>query len=139
MDESHRDSGQRQGANELLPLVYEELRRLAAAKLALEPTGHTLDATGLVHEAFLKLGGSQAFASRTEFLRAAAISMRRVLVDHARGKRAGKRGGNRQRIELCDVGIPSKDDDLLALDEALSEFAKVDAPGAELVQLRYFG
>src|SRR5438093_3098778 len=95
------EQGDRQAAARLLPVLYDELRRLAAAKLAREPAGHTLDATALVHEAYLKLG-SAGFASRGEFFRAAAESMRRILVDHARRKRAGKRGGRGTRFELSE-------------------------------------
>src|SRR4051794_23450786 len=91
----------------LLPLVYDELRGLAAAKLAREPDGHTLDATALVHEAYLKLGGEQSFAGKSAFMRAAAEAMRRVLVDHARAKRADKRGGGRKRVDLRDAPMPS--------------------------------
>ena len=123
---------------ELLPQVYGELRRLAAAKLAGEKPGHTLNATGLVHEAFLKLGGEQSFASNSDFMRAAAESMRRILVDHARAKRADKRGGDWKRVDLSDAALPAEDSELLALDEALEEFAAVDPQSAELVQLRYF-
>jgi RNA polymerase sigma factor (TIGR02999 family) len=123
---------------ELLPQVYGELRKLAQAKLACEKPGHTLDATALVHEAFLKLGGEQSFASRSGFLRAAAEAMRRILVDHARAKRADKRGGEWQRVDLSDAVLPAEDSELLALDEALAEFAAVDPQAAELVQLRYF-
>jgi RNA polymerase sigma factor (TIGR02999 family) len=125
-------------AAQLLPLVYDELRRLAAAKLAHEPAGHTLDATALVHEAYLKLGGEQSFATKSAFMRAAAEAMRRVLVDHARAKRADKRGGDRNRIDLTDAAGPIDDSNLIALDEALVEFARVDPEAAELVQLRYF-
>jgi RNA polymerase sigma factor (TIGR02999 family) len=125
-------------AAQLAPLVYDELRRLAAAKLAREPEDHTLDATALVHEAYLKLGGAQTFATKSGFMRAAAEAMRRVLVDHARGKRADKRGGDRRRVDLPDVALPMEDSDLLVLDEALAEFAAMDREAAELVQLRYF-
>jgi len=97
-------------------LVYDERRRLAAAKLAGEPAGHTLDATALEHEAYLKLGGEQSFASRSQFFRAAAEAVRRV-VDHARGKRAEKRGGDRRRVELTDAAAPLDDSNLIALAE----------------------
>src|SRR5262249_60434283 len=93
------DPADKQAAAELLPLVYDELRKLAAAKMAGERPGHTLDATGLVHEAYLRLTGRQSFESRSHFLRAAAEAMRRILVDHARSRNAAKRGGGR-RIEL---------------------------------------
>ena len=119
------------------PQVYDELRRLAAAKLAYERDGHTLDATGLVHEAYLKLGGD-SFTSRSSFFRAAAESMRRILVDHARAKKADKRGGDFMRMSLSDVADKEADVDLLALDEALSELEKHDLNAAELVKLRYF-
>jgi RNA polymerase sigma factor (TIGR02999 family) len=130
--------GDPQAAAQLLPLVYDELRRLAAAKLAYEPDGHTLDATALVHEAYLKLGGEQSFATKSAFMRAAAVAMRRVLVDHARAKRSTKRGGDWNRVDLPDIALPIEDSDLLALDEALAEFAAVDREAAELVQMRYF-
>jgi RNA polymerase sigma factor (TIGR02999 family) len=125
-------------ADQLLPLVYDQMRRLAAGKLAREPNGHTLDATALVHEAYLKLGGEQLFAGKSAFMRAAAEAMRRVLVDHARAKRADKRGGGRKRVDLPDVPVPSDDSALVALDDALVEFARVDPQAAELVKLRYF-
>jgi RNA polymerase sigma factor (TIGR02999 family) len=125
-------------AGKLLPLVYDELRKLAAAQMAREPHGHTLDATALVHEAFLRLNNSQSFASKSAFLRVAAEAMRRILVDHARTKRAEKRGGDLKRIELPDVAAVNLDADLVALDEALTRFAAVDPQAAELVQLRYF-
>jgi RNA polymerase sigma factor (TIGR02999 family) len=126
------------GAPQLLPLVYDELRRLAAAQLTHEPAGHTLDATALVHEAYLKLGGDQSFASKTDFMRAAAGAMRRVLVDHARARRADKRGGDWKRVDLPHVALPIDHADLLVLDEALAELGAVDHEAAELVQLRYF-
>ncbi len=132
------DAGDRPAAAQLLPLVYDELRRLAAAQMAREPDGHTLDGTALVHEAFLRLGGDKSFASKSGFLRAAAEAMRRILVDHARAKRAEKRGGGKVRVELADQPAPLPDDELLALDEALARFMAVDAQAAELVQLRYF-
>src|SRR5208283_1191867 len=88
-------AGDRKAAADLLPLVYEELRKLAAAKMAIENPGHTLDATGLVHEAYLRLTGEQSFESRSHFMRAAAEAMRRILVDHARARSADKRGGQR--------------------------------------------
>jgi RNA polymerase sigma factor (TIGR02999 family) len=126
---------------ELLPLVYEQLRTLAAARLARENPGHTLDATALVHEAFLKLDGERSFASRNDYLKAAAQAMRRILVDHARARNAAKRGGGGQRanIESHDPAVPPPDDDWEALDEALSMLAVENPQVAELVQLRYFG
>jgi RNA polymerase sigma factor (TIGR02999 family) len=133
--------GDKQAAAELLPLVYDELRRLATAKMAGEKPGHTLNATALVHEAYLRLTGRETFSSRSHFLRAAAAAMRRVLVDHARAKSAAKRGGEGQRIELelDHLAMAPTPDDLLALDEALSQFAKEHPQQAALVQLRYFG
>jgi RNA polymerase sigma factor (TIGR02999 family) len=129
--------GDRHGPAQLLPLVYDELRQLAAAKLAHERAGHTLDATALVHEAYLKLG-EQSFAGKSTFMRAAAGAMRRVLVDHARIKGANKRGGDRKRVDLPEVAMPIEDSALVTLDTALGEFAKVDREAAELVELRYF-
>ena len=125
---------------ELLPQVYAELRKLAASKLAGEQPGHTLDATALVHEAFLKLGGERSFASPTDYLRAAAQAMRRILVDHARARNAAKRGGGR-RVEFHTdhPGTVAPSDDLEALDEALTKLAGQKPQLAELVQLRYFG
>lgn len=119
------------------PALYDELRRLAAAKLAGERPDHTLDATALVHEAYLKLGG-ESFASRSGFFRAAAVSMRRILVDHARAKRADKRGGGAARVPLADVPTTAREVDLIALDDALTELERHDPTAAELVNLRYF-
>jgi RNA polymerase sigma factor (TIGR02999 family) len=130
--------GDRQAPADLLPVVYDELRRLAAARMAREPDGHTLDATALVHEAFLRLGCEQSFATKSAFLRAAAEAMRRILVDHARAKNAEKRGGGRKRIDLPDVPAALPHEDLLALDEALTELERHDPIAAELVKLRYF-
>jgi RNA polymerase sigma factor (TIGR02999 family) len=125
---------------ELLPQVYDELRKLAAAKLAGERPGHTLDATALVHEAFLKLGGERSFATRNDYLQAAAQAMRRILVDHARARNAAKRGGG-GRVELkADHRVSQPpNDDVEALDEALTRFATEHPRLAELVQLRRFG
>jgi RNA polymerase sigma factor (TIGR02999 family) len=108
--------------------VYDELRRLAAAKLAGEPAGHTLDATALVHEAYLRLGGATGFETKSRFVRAAAEAMRRILVDHARKKRAGKRGGNAKRHELAGVeqAAAADPDTVIAIDEALEKLATVD-------------
>ena len=135
---SQIESGDPSAAEKLMPLVYDELRKLAAAKLAHEPVGHSLDATALVHEAYLKLGSEQSFTTKSCFLRAVAQAMRRVLIDHARAKRADKRGGDWNRIELLDAVATLEDSNLIALDEALAEFATVDPEAAELVQLRYF-
>ena len=125
---------------ELLPQVYGELRKLAAAKLASEKPGHTLDATALVHEAFLKLGGDRSFASRSDYLKAAAQAMRRILVDHARARNAAKRrGGRRVDLEPDHLAVTPRDDGIEALDEALSRLAVEQPNLAELVQLRHFG
>jgi RNA polymerase sigma factor (TIGR02999 family) len=126
-------------APDLFPAVYDELRRLAAAHLAGEAAGHSLDATALVHEAYLRLG-DPPFATRSQFFAAAAEAMRRILIDHARSKKAAKRGGAARRADLDADRLPSPadDPDLLALDEALARFAAVDPQAAELVKLRYF-
>lgn len=122
-----------------IPAVYAELRRLAAAKMAGEPDGHTLDATALVHEAFLKLGG-ESFTSRSHFLRAAAVAMRNILVDHARGKGRVKRRGRRGRVELADIPARADADPdlLLSLDDALARLAAEDPPAAEVASLHLF-
>lgn len=125
-------------AEDRLPEVYDELKRLAGAKLAREPAGHTLDATALVHEAYMRLGGGQVFPSRTGFFRAAANAMRRVLVDHARAKRADKRGGDWVRIDFPDLPDGLRGPDLIDLDEALVEMERHDPTAAHLVTLRYF-
>jgi RNA polymerase sigma factor (TIGR02999 family) len=135
--------GERVAADELLPLVYDELRQLAAARLANEPPGQTLQATALVHEAYLRLVGDdpgRAFDSRGHFFAAAAVAMRRILVDRARDRRRQKRGGGhrRVRIDLEAILIEPPGDDLLALDEALKSLAREDPVGAELVGLRAF-
>jgi RNA polymerase sigma factor (TIGR02999 family) len=125
---------------ELLPQVYAELRRLAGAKVAHEPAGHSLDATALVHEAFVKLGGERTFATRGDFLRAAAAAMRRILIDHARAKQADKRGGGAARDPLPVDLIPARlpDDQLFALSDALDHLAGTHPQHAELVSLRFF-
>ena len=124
---------------ELLPLVYDELRKLAAAKLAGEKPGYTLDATALVHEVWLKLvDTSMDWQDRSHFLRTAATAMRRILVDRARAKQTAKRDSGR-RVELADVPAPLPANELLALDEALTRLAEKHPQQAELVQLRYFG
>ncbi len=124
---------------ELLPNVYGELRKLAAKKLAGESPGHTLNATALVHEAFLKLGGEQSFATKSDYLKAAATAMRRILVDHARAKLANKRGGGAHRIELGDIPASLPDEQLLAVNDALERLAATKPDHARLVELRYFG
>jgi RNA polymerase sigma factor (TIGR02999 family) len=135
--------GDPHAAEELLPLVYEELRRLAAQRLAHEKPGQTLEATALVHEAYLRLmDGDQTrpWNSRGHFFAAAAEAMRRILVENARRKQAEKHGGGRQRVDLpADLAGPeSRADDLLALDEALSRLEQHDPDAARLVKLRYF-
>lgn len=127
-------------AAELLPLVYAELRSLAAAKLAAEKPGHTLNATALLHEAYLRVGGGERFDHRGHFFAAAAEAMRRILVDHARRKRAEKRGGGMIRHDAVDwpISIPEPVEDLVALDAALDRFADIEPLKAELVKLRYF-
>ena len=138
LEAAHR--GDRRAAAELLPLVYDELRKLAAARLAGEKPGHTLDATGLVHEAYLRLVGDQRFDGRGHFFAAAAEAIRRILVEQARRRRAAKRGGARQREDLDPdaVAAPAPDDELLALHEALDRLAEAHPEKAELVKLRYF-
>jgi RNA polymerase sigma factor (TIGR02999 family) len=134
--------GDAQAAEELLPLVYDELRRLAAHKMAGEASGHTLQPTALVHEAWLRLAGThpQTWENRAHFFGAAAEAMRRILVDHARRKQSLKRGGGRQREELTDslLVVTAPPDEILAVHEALNELAREDALAAELVKLRYF-
>lgn len=138
LDAAH--AGDRQAAADLLPLVYEELRKLAAVKMANEKPGHSLDATALVHEAYLKLTGARSFESRSHFLRAAAEAMRRILVDHARARNAAKRGGGRRvETELDQLACDPPDADLEALDEALTRLAVEYPQQAELVQMRFFG
>ena len=131
--------GDRRAAADLLPLVYDELRKLAAARMAAENPGHTLDATALVHEAYLRLVGSPSFESRSHFLRAAAEAMRRILVDHARGRVADKRGGHRQRVPLDEaVRWAESPGHILALEDALTRFAVEEPRKAELVVMRFF-
>lgn len=128
-------------ADELVALVYTELRNLAVRKLARETPGQTLQPTALVHEAWLKLTSDeqQKWNDRTHFFAAAAEAMRRILVDNARRKRTSKHGGDRQRVDLTDIRLEiSTDDQLLAVNEALEKFATVDREKAELVKLRFF-
>lgn len=133
-------AGDRQAAAELLPLVYDELRKLAAVRMAVESPGHTLDATALVHEAYLRLIGDQRFDGRGHFFAAAAEAMRRILVESARRTAAQKRGGDRSRLPLDEAEIPlgRPADELLAIHDALDQLATIDARAAELVKLRYF-
>ena len=134
------DAGDPGAAHQLLPLVYDELRRLAAAQLAREKPGHTLDATALVHEAWVRLTGGQPFESRSHFYRASAEAMRRILVDHARARAAGKRGGGWTRLELADwQKVAQVPEQVLALNEALERLSAVEPRKAELVTLRFFG
>lgn len=120
--------------------VYAELRRIAAAKLARESPGHTLDATALVHEAWLKLAGASVeWRDRTHFLRTAATAMRRVLVDHARAKAADKRGGGADRVPLDGLVAPDADERLLALDGALTRLAASKPEHAALLEMCHFG
>ena len=137
------DKGDAKAANELLPLVYEELRRLAAHKMSQEPPGQTLEATALVHEAYIRLVGSNSHGwnSRTHFFSAAAEAMRKILIDNARRKQRLKRGGGQNRVDLenAEIAAAEPSTDILALDEALSKLAKKDPVKAELVKLRYFG
>jgi RNA polymerase sigma factor (TIGR02999 family) len=133
------EQGDPQAAEQLLPLVYEELRKLAAQNLAQEKPGQTLDATSLVHEAYLKLVGDRQFASRRHFFAAAAEAMRLILIDKARRKATARHGGSRRRVPLVDVQEFSlSPDELLALDDALTRFAVQEPAKAELVKLRFF-
>jgi RNA polymerase sigma factor (TIGR02999 family) len=136
------EQGDARAADELLPLVYQELRRLAAQKISQEPPGQTLQATALVHEAYIKLVGAEAqtFSGRTHFFAAAAEAMRRILIDNARRKYRLKRGGDKKKVALDDIepAVESPSDDLIALDEALERLAKMDKVKADLVKLRYF-
>jgi RNA polymerase sigma factor (TIGR02999 family) len=135
--------GDPSAADQLMPLVYQELRKLAAQKLANERPGQTLEATGLVHEAYLRLvdhGARRHWNGRRHFFAAAAEAMRRILVESARRKRREKHGGNRNRVPLDDVAqsAPDRRHDLLALDAALTRLAAEDAQAARLVELRHF-
>ena len=143
------EQGDPAAAEELLPVVYDELRKLAAAKLALENPGHTLQATALVHEAFLRLvkptddredGNGRHWDGRGHFFAAAAEAMRRILVDSARRRRRLKHGGGLQQIELLDAPVvaPQIHEDLVALDAALDRLKAVDEQSVRLVHLRYF-
>jgi RNA polymerase sigma factor (TIGR02999 family) len=135
-------AGDKHAAEELLPLVYDELRRLAAARMTREAPGQTLQATALVHEAWLRLTGnqSQSWKGRGHFFGAAAEAMRRILIENARRKRAVRHGGGQAKLDIQEIEIaaPAKDDELLAVDEALDKLASRDLQKAELVKLRYF-
>jgi RNA polymerase sigma factor (TIGR02999 family) len=137
------EGGDPHAAEQLLPLVYQELRKLAAQKLAQEKPGQTLEATALVHEAYLRLVDvekAQHWNSRGHFFAAAAEAMRRILVDSARGKQSLKRGARLHRLPLAEASLvaPRVDDDVLAVNEALERLAAVDPEAAELVKLRFF-
>jgi RNA polymerase sigma factor (TIGR02999 family) len=136
------ERGDPKAANLLLPLVYEELRRLAAAKMARESPGHTLQPTALVHEAWLRMIGSgqPSFQNRAHFFAAAAEAMRRTLIDRARRKRALRHGGGQERVAFDEVEIaaPASEDELLAVNEALDKLTVQNKQQAELVKLRYF-
>lgn len=138
-------AGDRQAAAQLMPLVYDALRQLAAQKLAHEPPGQTLNATSLVHEAYLRLvgaDGSRRFSDRMHFYAAAAEAMRCILVDNARKRRSDKRGGDRKRVEWDDHIEPPAPtrptDDLLAIDDALAKLSVEDPESAQLVKLRFY-
>jgi RNA polymerase sigma factor (TIGR02999 family) len=138
---SRIDSGDPSATSQLLPLVYEELRRLAIARMSEEKPGQTLQATALVHEAYLRLVGDpeQHWNGRAHFFGAAAEAMRRILVESARRKKSKKRGGDRARVPLEEGDVIASDnDDLLALDEALARFESQDPLAAKIVNLRYF-
>ena len=137
------DQGDPHAAAQLLPLVYDELRKLAAQRLAQENPGQTLQATALVHEAYLRLvdaDKAQAWNSRGHFFAAAAEAMRRILVENARRKKSRKHGGGmvRRDLDALDVAAPPSDQDVLALDEALNRLTTVDKAAAEVVRLRFF-
>jgi RNA polymerase sigma factor (TIGR02999 family) len=136
------EQGDARAADKLLPLVYDELRRLASKKMSQEPPGQTLQATALVHEAYIRLVGSEGrnWNSRMHFFYAAAEAMRRILIDNARRKQRLKRGGGQQKIDLEDaeIAIEEPSEDLIALDEALAKLARADKVKADLVKLRYF-
>ena len=136
------EQGEPHAADKLLPLVYDELRKLAASRMANEKAGQTLQPTALVHEAWLRLVGRETpkFQNRAHFFAAAAEAMRRILIDNARRKRALRHGGGQQRVDLENVDLASVSDDeqLLAVDDALNKLAALSKSEAELVKLRYF-
>src|SRR5262245_42659383 len=137
------EQGDPSAAEQLLPLVYDALRQLAAQKLAHESPGQTLQPTALVHEAYLRLidaDAGQLWNGRRHFFAAAAEAMRRILIERARARGSSKRGGQRERLDLdgLTVAAPERPDDLLALDEALTRLAAVEPQAADLVRLRYF-
>jgi RNA polymerase sigma factor (TIGR02999 family) len=136
------EQGDAQAADKLLPLVYEELRRLAAQKMSHERPGQTLEATALVHEAYIRLVGAEAqnWSGRTHFFAAAAEAMRRILIENARRKQRHKHGADHHRVDLEDskIAIEGPSTDLIALDEALTKLTEEDRVVADLVKLRYF-
>jgi RNA polymerase sigma factor (TIGR02999 family) len=136
------EAGDPKAAEQLFPLVYDELRQLAAAQMAREKPGQTLDATTLVHEAWLRLApdakSKGAFENRRHFFGAAAGAMRRILIDNARRKKSLKRGGAAERVALPDLATPDADDQLVALDEALTRLEGDDSIAARVVELRHF-
>ena len=136
------DRGERASASQLLPLVYSELRKLAASKMANEAPGQTLQPTALVHEAWLRVTGgeNQTWDSRAHFFGAAAEAMRRILIENARRKQALRHGGGQARLDIqeLELAAPANDEQLLAVDEALTRFAAEHTDKAELVKLRYF-
>ena len=137
------EQGDPQAAEQLLPFVYDELRKLAALKLTQEKQGQTLQATALVHEAYLRLVDAakiQRWDSRGHFFAAAAEAMRRILINRARGKKRAKRGGECHRVDLdhIEIALDTNDEELIALDDALSELAVEDPNAARLVNLRFF-
>jgi RNA polymerase sigma factor (TIGR02999 family) len=136
------EQGDAQAADELLPLVYGELRKLAAHKMSNESPNQTLQPTALVHEAWLRLTGNEntQWNGRSHFFAAAAEAMRRILIDNARRKQAKRHGGGQQRVDLeeQDIAAMANDDQLLAINEALDKLAAQDKPKAELVKLRFF-
>ncbi len=136
------EQGDSKAAGELLPLVYEELRKLAASKMANEAPGQTLQPTALVHEAWLRLAGDGAreWENRAHFFGAAAEAMRRILIEKARRKKALRHGGGQARLDVqeLEIAAPAPDDQMLAVDEALDKLAALDKDKAELVKLRYF-
>jgi len=136
------EKGDPKAAEQLLPLVYGELRKLAAWRMAKEPPGQTLQPTALVHEAWLRLGVDEnpAWEGRAHFFGAAAEAMRRILIDNARRKKAMRNGGGKERLDMqeLEIAAPAPDEQLLAIDEALDKFAALDKDKAELVKLRYF-
>jgi RNA polymerase sigma factor (TIGR02999 family) len=135
--------GDKQALNELMPLLYGELRRLAEARLRQERPDHTLQATALIHEAYMRLADWQAmeWQNRAHFLAVAAQLMRNILVDHARKHIAAKRGGERYKLSLSDIPnlAKTKDPDLIALDDALTTLAAIDPQQSRIVEMRYFG